>query len=204
MSEDKILPAVFFQRPVLDVAHDLLGKRLVRIIDGQRVSGMVTEVEAYDGEQDKACHARSGKSSRNYVMYGPSGRSYVYFVYGMHWMLNCVCGNIGYPAAVLFRALYPIEGLETITRNRKGIHPKDWCSGPARLTKALGIDQTFNNIELTDRNSGLFIEELQSIPEEGIIRTPRIGIQYAGEPWASLPWRFLATSPEQYFQKGFL
>jgi DNA-3-methyladenine glycosylase len=202
--ESKILPATFYQRQVLEVARDLLGKKLVRLFDGQRIGGMITEVEAYDGEQDKACHARSGKTSRNYVMYGPSGRAYVYFVYGMHWMLNCVCGNIGYPAAVLFRALYPIEGLETITRTRKGIHPKDWCSGPARLTKALTIDQTFNNIDLTNHKSCLFIEELQSIPEEGIIRSPRIGIQYAGEPWASFPWRFLVTSPERYLQKGYL
>lgn len=204
MLESKILPATFYQRPVLEVARDLLGKRLVRIFDGQRVGGMIIEVEAYDGEQDKACHARSGKTNRNFVMYGPSGRAYVYFVYGIHWMLNCVCGDNGFPAAVLFRALYPIEGLDTITRNRRGINPKDKCSGPARLTKALGIDQTFNNIDLTTHNSGLFIEELQSIPEEGIIRSPRIGIQYAGEPWVSLPWRFLVTSPERYLRKGFL
>ena len=166
------------------------------------MSGMICEVEAYDGEKDQACHARSGKTNRNSVMYGPAGQAYVYFTYGMHWMLNCVCGKEDYPAAVLIRAIVPLEGLETIANHRKGIAPKDWCSGPARLTRAMAISKESNNADLTSPQSGLYIEEYQTILEEDVLRTPRIGIQSTGEPWISLPWRFVVTDPFQHFSKG--
>ena len=91
------------------VARDLLGQRLVRLLNGQRVSGLILEAEAYDGESDLACHARSGRTERNSMMYGDAGHAYIYFTYGMHWMLNCVCGPAGYPAAVLLRAILPLE-----------------------------------------------------------------------------------------------
>lgn len=195
--EGVLLPASFYQRPVVDVARDLIGKLLVRRLDGLRVSGVICETEAYDGEQDKACHARSGKTERNSVMYGKAGLAYVYFTYGMHWMLNCVCGPEGYPAAVLMRALIPLEGLEFIASQRAGISAKDWCSGPARLTRAFAIGRDCNNIDLTDGQSGLFLEDRPDIPEENVIRTHRIGIQYAGEPWVSLPWRFVLRDIDQ-------
>ncbi|GAP22455.1 hypothetical protein ADM99_12215 [Leptolinea tardivitalis] len=187
----QILPAAFYDRSVVDVAHDLLGKRLVRVINGQRISGIINETEAYDGEQDQACHAKSGKTARNYVMYGRPGRAYVYFTYGMHWMLNCVCGPEGYPAAVLIRSLIPDEGLDFIACKRQGISQRDWCSGPARLTRALAIGRECNEVDLTGTSGGLFIEESNSITEDRIHRTPRIGIQYAGEPWVNMPWRFV-------------
>lgn len=187
----QILPAAFYDRFVVDVAHDLLGKRLVRVINGQRISGIINETEAYDGEQDQACHAKSGKTARNYVMYGRPGRAYVYFTYGMHWMLNCVCGPEGYPAAVLIRSLIPDEGLDFIACKRQGISQRDWCSGPARLTRALAIGRECNEVDLTGTSGGLFIEESNSITEDRIHRTPRIGIQYAGEPWVNMPWRFV-------------
>lgn len=202
MSAGSIIPATFYQRPVLEVAQDLLGKKLVRLMDGMRISGMICEVEAYDGEQDQACHARSGITNRNSVMYGPAGRAYVYFTYGMHWMLNCVCGEEGYPAAVLIRAIAPLEGLEAIADHRKGIQPKNWCSGPARLTRALAITKDCNNTDLTMPQSGLCLEDYQTIPEEAVHRTPRIGIQYAGEPWVSLPWRFVVSDSFQRSSKG--
>jgi DNA-3-methyladenine glycosylase len=104
----------FFQRETLTVARELIGKLLVRTMDNYRVSGIIYETEAYDGEKDLACHARSGKTNRNAVMYGDGGHAYVYFTYGMHWMVNCVAGPIGYPAAVLIRAVHPIEGIDHI------------------------------------------------------------------------------------------
>lgn len=202
MSSDGILPASFYLRPVLEVSRDLLGKKLVRLIDGCKISGIVCEVEAYDGENDLACHAHSGKTNRNSVMYGPAGRAYVYFTYGIHWMLNCVCGEEGYPAAVLIRALVPFEGLNVMAKNRKGIKPGDFCSGPARLTRAFAIAKECNNIDLTSAQSGLYLENFQTIPEQAVFRTPRIGIQYAGEPWVSLPWRFVVKEPHLYISNG--
>lgn len=198
------LPVEFYRQPVVDAARQLLGKRLVRVIEGMRVSGMISETEAYDGETDRACHARSGKTARNSVMYGAPGRAYVYFTYGMHWMLNCVCGPEGYPAAVLIRAVIPLEGLEFIAGRRGGIPRKDWCSGPARLTRAFSIDRECNNTDLTVPSGILFIENGREIPDENVLRTPRIGIQYAGEPWVSLPWRFVLQNPENFFSEGTL
>ncbi|MDK2980459.1 MAG: DNA-3-methyladenine glycosylase [Chloroflexota bacterium] len=176
------------------VARELLGQRLVRLVDGQRVAGLILEAEAYDGESDLACHARSGKTERNAMMYGEAGHAYVYFTYGMHWMLNCVCGPAGYPAAVLLRAILPLEGLERIAARRAGIAEKLWCDGPAKLTKALSIDKNQNGADLCAQKDGLFIEKAPQIPEYLVQRTPRIGIDYAGEPWVSQPWRFIASA----------
>jgi len=106
-----ILLRDFYRQPVQTVARALLGKQLVRRFDDGKAVGIILEAEAYDGEQDLACHARNGKTKRNEVMYGEGGHAYVYFTYGMHWMLNCVSGQDGYPAAVLIRAIYPLEGL---------------------------------------------------------------------------------------------
>jgi DNA-3-methyladenine glycosylase len=204
MIERLPVPAEFYRQPVVEAARNLLGKCLVRQIDGTRVSGWICETEAYDGETDQACHARSGKTARNSVMYGQPGRAYVYFTYGMHWMLNCVCGDEGYPAAVLIRALIPREGLETMARRREGIVRKDWCSGPARLTRALSIGKESNGAALTAFSGGLFIEDSRTVPESQVVRTPRIGIQYAGEPWVSLPWRFIIQDAEKFFSEGDL
>ena len=204
VTDNQLLPAAFYRQPVQDVARNLLGKRLVRLIDGHRVSGWICETEAYDGETDRACHARSGKTRRNSVMYGEAGCAYVYFTYGMHWMLNCVCGDEGYPAAVLIRALIPCEGIDEIARRREGIARRDWCSGPARLTRALSIGKDCNGISLTDASSGLFIEDGIIVPDEIVARTPRIGIQYAGEPWVSLPWRFVVNNAEGFFSEDVL
>jgi len=194
---DQILPASFYERPVVEVARNLLGKKLVRMINGRRTSGMICETEAYDGETDQACHARAGRTNRNSVMYGKAGQAYVYFTYGMHWMLNCVCGPIGYPAAVLIRSLIPLEGLEIIAGRRAGIRQADWCSGPARLTRALSIDRECNGLDLTVAQNGLFLETNMDIPDRHVKSTPRIGIQYAGEPWVSLPWRFIIQDHSQ-------
>ena len=185
-----ILPERFYDRYVVEVARDLLGKRLVRILEGQRISGIITETEAYDGTMDLACHARVGKTNRNAVMFGPAGRAYVYFTYGMHWCMNVVTGKQDYPAAVLIRAMEPLEGLALIAENRKLVDQKNWTNGPAKLTQAIQIHRDQNGIDITRRDEDLWIETGWEI-EESLIRSgPRIGIANTPEPWRSMPWRF--------------
>ena len=190
MMTDVILPERFYDRNAVEVARDLLGKRLVRILEDQRISGIITETEAYDGTDDLACHARVGKTKRNAVMFGPAGRAYVYFTYGIHWCLNVVTGKQGYPAAVLIRSMKPLEGLPIIAENRKLVDQKNWTNGPAKLTQAMQINGTHNGIDITRRDKHLWIETGWEI-EESLIRSgPRIGIANTPEPWRSLPWRF--------------
>lgn len=183
------LPAEFYQRPVQAVARDLLGARLVRVQDGLRLAGTIIETEAYDGESDLACHARAGRTPRTEVMYGPAGRAYIYFIYGMHWMLNCVTGEQGHPAAVLIRALQVIEGEDEVVRRRAGARRVDWTSGPARICQAFQIDGQFNGCNLTSQNSPLWIEPAPA-DSPPVLAGPRVGIQNVPEPWRSMPWRF--------------
>lgn len=184
------LPENFYLADPTTVARELLGKRLVRQVGGQRVSGLIIETEAYRGEEDMACHARSGMTKRNAVMYGLPGRAYVYFTYGMHWLLNAVCGPQGFPAAVLVRALEPDEGLELIAVNRPGVRQKDWTSGPARLCKALAIDGDLNGVYMCEADSLLLIEDAARVEDVNVTTSARVGIQYAPEPWRTMPWRF--------------
>ncbi len=192
----KCLPESFYAGEVIDIARNLLGMRLVRYLEGERISGIITETEAYRGEEDLACHARNGKTQRNAVMYGRPGRAYIYFTYGMHWCLNAVCGPEGFPAAVLIRAIYPVEGKKVIAARREGVKPADWCSGPARLCKALAIDKALNGASLCEDESPLWIEEGTPLVETNIKITPRIGIHNTPEPWRSKPWRFVVHSME--------
>ncbi|MCE1253448.1 MAG: DNA-3-methyladenine glycosylase [Anaerolineae bacterium] len=203
MPADKsVLKAFFYERPVLTVARELIGKRLVRMVDGQRISGLIVEAEAYDGETDLACHARAGRTPRTETMYGPPGRAYVYFTYGMHWMLNCVCAHQGYPAAVLIRAILPLEGTAFISSRRPGRPAKDWCNGPAKLCQALEITGSLNGADLCLPDAELRIEEGLEVPDARVQRTPRIGIDLVPEPWRSQPWRFVVASPEKVFAKA--
>jgi DNA-3-methyladenine glycosylase len=180
------LPREFFSRPTLTVAHDLLGMRLVRLQDGLRLSGLILETEAYIGESDLACHAKAGRTPRTAVIYGPPGHAYVYFTYGMHWMLNVVTEPEGFPAAVLLRAILPLEGLQLISTRRQG---RDTL-GPAKLTQALAIDRGLNSIDLCDPHSPLFIEPAPPPPAASILTGPRIGLFTVPEPWKSMPWNF--------------
>ncbi len=189
-----ILKRDFYLRPVLDVAHDLLGKKLIRIVGMQRVGGIIVETEAYDGENDLACHAHVGKTDRNKVMYGQGGFAYVYFTYGMHWMLNCVTGLSGYPSAVLIRAIVPTDGVDFIKSNRLKVLEKQWCNGPAKVTRALAITGKFNSCDICDPNGMLYIENGEDISEKFISTTPRVGIQSTPEPWLSKPWRYVVIS----------
>jgi DNA-3-methyladenine glycosylase len=199
----KILTPDFYDRSVVTVARGLLGMRLVRSLDNLTVAGIITETEAYDGEKDMACHAHVGITRRNEVMFGPPGRAYVYFSYGMHWLLNCVTGIEGYPAAVLIRSIFPTENIEEIARRRFPAKEKDWCNGPAKLTQALSIDKQLNGMNLCSKNSRLYIEQADSIPDEFVIATPRIGIRSVPEPWRSKLWRFQAFLPINWFEQPY-
>ena len=148
------LPREFYNRPTLTVARELLGARLVRILDGVKLVGLITETEAYIGEEDLGCHAKAGRTPRTQVMYGPPGHAYVYFTYGNHWMLNAVTEQEDFPAAVLIRAIQPIEGVEVMSARRNG---RD-TFGPGKLTKAMGITKSENTVDLTVAGNGLWIE----------------------------------------------
>jgi DNA-3-methyladenine glycosylase len=169
----------------LTVARELLGARLVRILDGQRLAGTIIEAEAYIGEEDLGCHAKAGRTKRTGIMYGPPGHAYVYFTYGMHWMLNAVTEREGFPAAVLLRAIRPVEGADVISLRRQG---RDTL-GPARLTRALGVDGALNGIDLCSRESGLWIEAGEPLPDDAVVTGPRVGLFTVPEPWKSNPWR---------------
>ena len=167
----RVLDRGFFSRPALLVARELIGKFLVRRIGHREIAVPITQTEAYIGPHDLACHGSKGRTARTEVMFGPAGHWFVFFIYGIHWMLNAVTDDEGYPAAVLVRGAGPWDG-------------------PARLTKALAIDKTFNARPITP-DATLWLEDRGlRIPKNGIRRTPRIGVDYSG-PWAAKPYRFL-------------
>jgi DNA-3-methyladenine glycosylase len=168
----RALPISFFDRPTAVVARELLGCFLVRKYRGEIERHMITETEAYDGFSDKASHASRGKTKRNEIMFRSAGHIYVYFTYGIHWMLNIVTGQRDYPAAILIRG---VEGM----------------SGPARLTKKLHIDKTLNG-KILGKTSGLWIERPQkNAPLFKVKRKERIGVQYAGTIWSNKKLRFI-------------
>jgi DNA-3-methyladenine glycosylase len=169
MTAGKRLPEEFWIRDVLDVAPDLIGKNMViRLQDNSTAKYRVTEVEAYRGAEDKACHAFKGRTQRTEIMFHKGGRLYVYLIYGIHWMLNIVTGYEDMPQAVLIR------GVEN-------------HYGPGKITKSFGIDQTFygEDLNISER---IWFEESGFSP---VVRAgKRIGIDYAGELWRDKPWRF--------------
>ena len=181
------LPRAFYLRPVCEVARDLLGARLVRVLRGGRVIiGRIVEVEAYDGSEDLACHAARGRTRRTDPMFGARGHAYVYFIYGMHHCLNVVAGPADHPAAVLIRAAEPLEGVEWMDAGRS---PRRLiASGPGRLTRAFHVDLSLNRHDLCSAEA-LFIAGGERIPRRLIASGPRIGVEYAGR-WAAKPWRY--------------
>jgi DNA-3-methyladenine glycosylase len=177
----------FYERATLKVARDLIGARLVRILDGRRLAGYITETEAYVGEDDLGCHAKSGRTPRTAVMYGPPGHAYVYFTYGNHWMLNVVTERENFPAAVLIRAIQPLEGRSVMSARRSG---RD-TFGPGKLTQAMGITRSENDVDLTRARASLRIERGIRVSDTIVTRCPRVGLDGVPEPWRSKPWRFL-------------
>ncbi|MFN3741941.1 MAG: DNA-3-methyladenine glycosylase [Anaerolineales bacterium] len=190
-----ILPRSFYDRSTLIVARELLGMRLVRILEGQRLSGIIVETEAYVGPEDKGSHAHRGKTARNAPMFGPPGYAYVYFTYGMHWCLNVVTEAEGFPAAVLIRAILPEEGSEVMRARRNGGD----TLGPAKLTQALGIGRSENGIDLCTTEYGLWIEHGTPIPQARVTTAPRVGLNRVPEPWKSIPWRFVAMVEQHLY-----
>ena len=182
-----VLPRKFYSRPTLKVARDLIGARLVRILDGQALVGLITETEAYISQKDLACHAKAGLTPRTAVMFGEPGHAYVYFTYGNHWMLNVVTEPQGFPAAVLIRAIQPIEGIEVMLERRNG---RD-TFGPGKLCQAMGITKVENGVDLTKKTGGLWIETGIKVPNSLVTKGPRVGLNNTPEPWLSKPWRFL-------------
>jgi len=173
----------FYDRPTLDVARDLIGKVLVHTRRGVRTSGVIVEVEAYIGESDPACHAAPGPTTRNAPLYGPPGFAYVYLNYGIHWLVNAVTEAEGSPAAVLIRALEPLDGIETMRRRRRRrVSDHDLCRGPGNLTVAMGISRAQNTEDLC--GTRLYIEDRSLPPPHEIEWGPRIGINVGTEhPW---------------------
>ena len=185
-----ILDRAFYNRDTLQVARELLGKRIIRRIQGSELSGIIIETEAYCGPEDSACHAHRGKTKRNAVMFGEPGHAYVYFTYGMHYMLNFVTEAPDHPCAVLIRAILPLTGIEEMqTRRRR--QGKELTNGPAKLCQALGIDKSQNGWDLSAGRE-LWVEDDRIIPAKWIKTTPRIGIDYAAQKDREALWRFLS------------
>lgn len=189
------LSRTFYERRALDLAPLLLGMVMAHDSPQGLAAGRIIETEAYEAPEDRACHAFGGRrTKRNEVMYGPPGHAYVYFTYGMHWMLNIVAGPSGTPHAVLIRSVEPICGIDLMTQRRGGVLPL--AEGPARLCQALQISKADNGLDLVA--SRLFVakppESLDSRPE--YLVTKRVGVGNSGEA-KHYPWRFVVrgTAP---------
>ena len=194
MTDGKTLGNNFFERETVEVAKNLLGKKIIRNISGNFFCAKIVETEAYLGLEDRACHSYGGNiTKRNEILYKEAGTIYVYLIYGMYNLLNIVTKNENDPEAVLIRAVEPIENIDAMAVNRFGKIYKDLSSyqkknltnGPGKLTMAMGIDRALNGKILSQ--DYLYIEEGEDV--RNIIETKRIGIDYAGED-ANLPLRF--------------
>lgn len=171
-----ILGKEFFSRDVLEAAPELVGKVIVRTLtDGTELRERITETEAYGGEEDRACHASKGRTKRTELLYGEPGIIYVYLCYGMHWLMNVITGEEGKPQGILIRC-------------------GERHNGPAKLTEALHIDGSFNGVPVYGRED-IRIEDDGYRPK--LRAAPRVGIDYAGEPWVSIPWRFIAKEEQE-------
>ena len=184
------LPRSFYERPTLDVLKEIIGKVLVHDVRGVRTSGVIVEAEAYIGEDDPACHAAPGPTRRNAPLYGPPGRAYVYLNYGIHYLVNAVTEAEGFPAAILIRALQPLDGVEAMARRRgvtlaalqnDGVQA-GLAKGPGNLTVAMGITLARNASDLID--GPLTIED-RGITPEALAWSSRIGIRVG----TTSPWR---------------
>lgn len=177
----------FFQQPTLEVAKNLLGKVLVRRLRGKNLAGKIVETEAYVGPHDLACHASKGRTGRTSIMFEGGGCAYVYMIYGFYFCLNAVTEPEDYPAAVLIRAVEPIDHVAVMRRLRKTPgRETDIASGPGKLCIAMGIDKRLNGADLT--GSTLWIED-RKLEVGRIASSPRVGVDYAGE-YKDKPWRF--------------
>ncbi|MFT3746055.1 MAG: DNA-3-methyladenine glycosylase [Pyrinomonadaceae bacterium] len=196
----KLQSEFYLREDTVRIARDLLGKLLVVPDEnGQRISGMIVETEAYLGVTDRAAHSYGGRrTARNEIAYAVGGHVYVFFIYGMYYQLNVVCGAVDSPHVVLIRALEPVEGIDKM-RERRGVlsepgavatgsrGDKNLTSGPGKLCIALNIDRSLNGANLTGEH--IWLEEYEEVDLDDIAVGKRIGIDYAGED-AEKPWRF--------------
>lgn len=186
-----ILQRTFYQRDILTVSRELLGKILVHQTEEGTAAGRIVETEAYAGPEDQAAHSSGGRRTpRNEIMFGEKGHAYVYLIYGMYYCVNMTAGAVtGKPEAVLIRALEPVEGQELMTKRRG--YPKGKAAtltnGPGRLCMALGITKGQYGADLTA--PPFYIKDAQTVPRQDVVETSRVGIDYAGE-WVDKPWRF--------------
>lgn len=190
MSVSSKLPRAFYTRPnVVTVARELLGKLLVvPAANGERVSGIIVETEAYRGPLDRAAHSYGGRrTKRTEPMYAIGGTAYVFFVYGMYYQFNVVTNSAETPHAVLIRAVEPFEGIELMRKRRHGQPDRNLTKGPGKLCIAMGIDRQLDGADLLGRE--VWLEERPPVRRSQILSGPRIGIDYAGE-WVSKRWRF--------------
>jgi DNA-3-methyladenine glycosylase len=184
------LPRAFYVRDTLEVTRDLLGSVLVHDTPEGRAAGRIVEVEAYVGEEDAACHAAAGLTPRTDPLYGPPGRAYVYFIYGMHWCFNAVTRPAGLPSAVLVRAVEPVEGVELMRRRRAGRDGYLLTNGPGKVAQALAIGPAQNRADLT--HGPLTIRRGELVSDREVEWAPRVGIRVA----ADLPYRaFVRGNP---------
>ncbi len=189
----KTLRRAFFARPSPAVARALLGKQLVSTIDGVETSGRIVETEAYLGPADDASHAaaRIGRTARNATMFGPPGTAYVYLIYGVHWCLNVVTDRVGFPGAVLLRAIAPVSGIDTMIARRGAARSRDVASlgrGPGNLARALGVTRALDGHTLS--RPPLLIADAPDLPDAAVAVGPRIGVTRARD-W---PLRFHVRS----------
>ncbi|HTF92439.1 MAG TPA: DNA-3-methyladenine glycosylase [Verrucomicrobiae bacterium] len=182
----------FYQQATIDVAKQLLGKYLVRRHNDGCAIGRIVETEAYIGPQDLACHASKGRTARTEVMFGPAGRAYVYFIYGFYNMLNLVTEAKDYPAAVLIRAVEPVDGIELMKERRKSAVLRNLASGPGKLCQAFAVDRSLNGASL---NGNILYVEDRAEATPKFLATARIGVDYAGK-WKTKPYRFLVRGSE--------
>jgi len=194
----KLKKDFYIRENVVQIANDLLGKILVTKVDGKITSGIIVETEAYNGIYDKACHAYGGrKTDRTKVMYEEGGVSYVYFCYGMHYLFNVVTNKKEVPDAVLIRGIIPLKNKKWIFQRISEQSLKNGVlNGPGKVTKALGINKSFNGVSLLGNqiwieDDGIFI------PQNDVLVGPRIGVDYAGED-ALLPYRFLVKNIDSW------
>ncbi len=191
--EKRRLTRKFYQRPVVTVARESVGKLLVHRTAAGTTVGRIVEAEAYRGPEDRAAHSYGGtRTTRVEAMYGAAGHAYVFFVYGMHWQFNLVTGAVGEPHAVLIRAVEPWSGLDVMARRRR-ISPscRELTNGPGKLCAAFGISREQYGVDLC--KTKLFLAEPPVSARLRIVCSPRIGIDYAGS-WANKPWRFSAAA----------
>jgi DNA-3-methyladenine glycosylase len=204
LTSDRLVRS-FFARDTVTVARALLGQRLVRVIDGMRLGGLICEAEAYAGSDDSSSHAYR-RTPRSAIMYGPPGHAYVYFIYGMYFCLNVVTEADGRPGAVLLRGLLPQEGIETLRARRPGVRDSRLADGPGKLCAALGITGAQNGLDLCTSDE-LFLEAGPTVAADAVVATPRVGVR--GDASAlTRPWRFvwhpaLPDSPQQAVSGAF-